>query len=57
MWLWSSESGKEIASYDIEQDGPDNLVRSLILTQKHVIVFFSNGRAEWLIKYYPELLD
>ena len=57
LWVWSSESGKEIVGYDIEQEGPDNLVRSLILTQKHIIVFYSNGRTEWLIKYYPELLD
>ena len=32
-------------------------MRSLILTQKHIIAFYSNGRAEWLIKFYPELLD
>ena len=57
LWVWSSETGKEIVSYDIEQEGPDDLVRSLVLTQKHIIVFYSNGRAEWLIKYYPELLD
>jgi hypothetical protein len=57
LWVWSSETGKEIVSYDIEQEGPDNLVRSLLLTQKHIIAFYSNGRAEWLIKYYPELLD
>lgn len=57
LWVWSSETGKEIVSYDIEQEGPDNLVRSLLLTQKHVIAFYSNGRAEWLIKFYPELLD
>ena len=29
----------------------------MLLTQKHLITFFSNGRTEWLIKYYPELLD
>lgn len=55
--MWSVESGQEVAAYDIEQEGPDNLVRSLVMTQKHIIAFYSNGRAEWLIKYYPELLD
>jgi hypothetical protein len=27
------------------------------LTPKHVIIFYSNGRTEWLIKFYPELLE
>lgn len=28
-----------------------------MLTQKHIIVFYSGGRSEWLAKFYPELLD
>lgn len=33
------------------------MVRALQLTPKHVIAFYSNGRTEWLIKFYPELLE
>ena len=57
MWIWSTETGKELASYDIGIEGQGQLVRSLLLTQKHILVFYSTGRVEWLIQFYPELLD
>ena len=45
LWVWSSETGKELASYDIEiETSEDDVVRALQLTPKHVIVFYSNGR-------------
>ena len=57
MWIWSTETGKELASYDIGIEGQGQLVRSLLLTQKHILVFYSTDRVDWLIKFYPELLD
>jgi hypothetical protein len=32
-------------------------IQSIQLTKKHIIVFYNTGRIEWLIKFYPELLE
>ena len=56
MRIVSSENGKELASYDIEAEEEELYIKSLQLTQRHIIVFYNTGRIEWLIKFYPELL-
>lgn len=30
---------------------------NLLLTKKHLIIFYRNGRVEWLNKYYPDLME
>jgi hypothetical protein len=42
---------------EVETDDTGDSVRALQLTPKHIIAFYSSGRTEWLIKFYPELLD
>lgn len=29
----------------------------MLLTRKHVIVFYRIGRIEWMNKYYPEAME
>lgn len=45
--------------YDIEVDCDEHgpVVSSVVLTLKHVILFYANGRIEWLLKYYPDLME
>lgn len=38
-------------------DGEEQVVRQFVLTRKHVLVFYGNGRVEWLNKYYPEAME
>jgi hypothetical protein len=32
-------------------------VANIVLTKKHVIVFYRMGRVEWMNKYYPEAME
>jgi hypothetical protein len=58
--IYSTDTKTTVASYDIEVDFDDEdsrIVSNLILTKKHLITFYRNGRIEWLNKYYPDLME
>jgi hypothetical protein len=56
--LYSTDTSAELLSYDLEVEIDEpQIVSNILLTLKHVILFLSNGRVEWLIKYYPDLME
>lgn len=60
IFLFSTDTEKEIISYDLEEEAGSNevnVISNFLLTLKHLIVFYTNGKIEWLIKYYPDLME
>lgn len=55
IWVCSVDNGKEIISYSPNQSYGQ--INTILLTQKHLLIFYQKGRIELLIKFYPELLD
>ena len=59
VYIYSTDTKNRILTYDIEIDHDDDgpVVANIVLTIKHVIIFYRIGRIEWLNKYYPESME
>lgn len=59
MYIYSTDTKTRVLSYDIELDCDmdEEIVSSLVLTKKHIIVFYRGGRIEWLNKYYSDAME
>ena len=57
MFVYSTDTEQEIINYDLEGDFEDQVISSLVLTKKHLLIFYRDGKIEWINKYYPDLMD
>jgi hypothetical protein len=55
--VYSTDVEKEVISYDLEGDFDGQVIATFLLTPKHLILVYCNGRIEWINKYYPDLMD
>ena len=56
VFVYSTDISEEVVSYDLEGDFDEKVISSLVLTQKHLILFYKTGRIEWIKKYYPDMM-
>lgn len=55
--MYSTDTKEEIITYELEGDFEENVISSLILTRKHLLLFYRNGRIEWVNKFYPDAME
>ena len=60
IYIYSTDTKNILLRFDIEVDYDDHegpIVANILLTRKHIIIFYRMGRIEWLNKYYPEAME
>lgn len=60
MYIYSTDTKSKVVSCNIDAgyyDKVEDVVVNMLLTRKHLIVFFRMGRIEWLNRYIPESLE
>lgn len=57
IFVYSTDTDKWVINYDLEGDFEGRVISNFILTQKHVVIVYCNGRMEWVNKYYPDLME